>query len=411
MAGKSIKDGIDFLVAQAEKDAKRCKKPQAKIYRASSIPDRWRYVDFWDLGGSRPCLPLEWFYGTRGLLTGRVVRYDALEAAGKSSFIYMNYGMAQLKGGVWAVHYESEKTPPPPDFLWHLGCDPEQLLIEHPATCNECLEHLEKLVRRIRTDEVDANKNHPILAGIDSISGLGAKDPEDEDYEPGKGAKGLHARTFSDWFRERLDLLERYDVIMMASAQVKSNIQMGQGIPGLSSGGDQKDTTLADRPFKFHASWIATMEHGKNIVDGVDMGETITCKMYKNKLAPRGRMMKIHLRSHDASHPPGKSGWDFVQANKDLFFGPKTPFADGTYSNHGGWYKHAELNNGKAMQNADEFFNLLYANEDLLMRCREKLRIRGFKFKFETDYRNPYNEVGELAKEVADAEDSGVDSQ
>ena len=46
----------------------------------------------------------------------------------------------------------------------------------------------------------------------------------------------------------------------------------------------------------------------------------------------------------------------------------------------------APLVSDKVLKDANEFVNALYSNEELLMKIREHLRIRGFGFSFETKY-------------------------
>jgi RecA/RadA recombinase len=183
---------------------------------------------------------------------------------------------------------------------------------------------------------------------------------------------GKHARAFSKFFRGKLDFFEYADAFLMASAQLKANIQTGFQVPGAS-----KTTTIADGPFKFHSSWIIHMTHRKLKENDVDVGEQVVCTMTKNKLAPKNRKLVIHL------YRDGR-GWDFTKANIDLLFSNTSPFPD-EFSGSGGWYRHSEINDGKNLR-APQFVEAFYAHPTLLDRCREKLRIRGFGYDFETNY-------------------------
>jgi hypothetical protein len=115
----------------------------------------------------------------------------------------------------------------------------------------------------------------------------------------------------------------------------------------------------------------------------------------KNKLAPKHRSLKILLRKLE-DVPQGETRWDFTQANIDLLFGPNCPFKPEHYKSGGGWYNHSALTGGKSVHKA-EFIDLFYDHEELLMETREALRIRGFGFKFETDYDRFENGEGEEA--------------
>jgi RecA/RadA recombinase len=392
----SLDDGFNKLLELAEKDAKR----KSDFYRATDEMETWRYVDFIDLGKDRPCLPLEWLHGTRGFLCGRVVKYDSNEQAGKSSIILMNVGMAQRTTGVWSSLWETEKTVPPPDYIYSLGCDPKYLLIAKPDTVDACVNEMVDFVKTVRLG-IDPDKNHPIIVGVDSVSGLGADDLEtDEKDKKSKAGLGFHAREFSKFFREKFKLFDRDDVILFATAQVKASIETGS-LPGMGGGG-KKTASLADKPFAYHASWRIKLYHTRlKDSDGRDLGEMITMYTEKNKLGPKGRSVKVLLRNK-TDVPDGQPVWDFTQANIDLLFGPNCPFEPDEYKSAGGWYSHTALNDGKSMHKED-FVNKFYENEELLMRCREKLRIRGFGFKFETDYERLETDDGTEKQTAADA--------
>jgi len=371
---------FDALMALVEKDAKN----KSRFYRASKAADGWRYIDFNDLAKKRPCLPLEWLYGTRGFLVGRVIKYSSNEAAGKSSVMLMNVGMAQAAGGVWPCIWETEKVLPPPDYVYSLGCNPDNLLLKAPNTIDECLKDIPEFIKAMRTD-VDKEKKYPIFIGIDSVSGLGI-DALDiaEGSEKSKQSLGYHARQFSKFFREKFKLCEREDAVLFATAQIKANIETG-GMPGMRPrGGGKKTSSIAEAPFAYHASWIIKLYHKQATAqDGRVLGELITMFTEKNKLAPHNRLINVLMRKPEEL-PAGEAVWDFTQATADLLFGPFCPFADGEASRGGGWYRHVAL--GDTSYRLDDFLDAFYANEELLMQVREKFRIRGFGFKFEADY-------------------------
>jgi RecA/RadA recombinase len=380
--------GFDKLLELAEKDAKR----KSDFYRAADEMSTWRYVDFCDLSKSRPCLPLEHLHGTRGFLCGRVVKYDSNEQAGKSSILLMNIGMAQKTTGVWASLWETEKTVPPPDYVFSVGCDPKRLLISKPDTVDSCTDEMVDFIRTVRVG-IDPDKKHPIYVGVDSISGLGANELEvNEGDKKSKAGLGFHSRMFAKFFREKFKLCSRDDVVFFASAQIKANISTSS-MPGMGGGG-KKTTSMAEAPFAFHATWRIHLYHSTaRDTDGRELGEMITMFVEKNKLGPKHRSLKVLLRNFE-DVPEGESRWDFTQANIDLLFGPNCPFEDEEYKNAGGWYSHRALNGGKSMHKED-FVNKFYENEELIMRCREKLRIRGFGFDFETHYDRPDIDDGE----------------
>jgi RecA/RadA recombinase len=368
----SVDDGIDKLVKWATKGAQ----DSSRVFKAANLPNSWRYIDFCDVAKNRPCLPLEWLFGSRGLISGRVLKYEAEEATGKSSSIFMNYGMAQrmTEGGIYACHFETEAAPPPPDFMAQLGCDPRQVIVIRPKTVEDCLDTAEGFIKNIRSS-IDPEAKHPIYVSIDSISSLGSVEVELNSDDKGEASLGYHARHFSKWFRDKLDLLEKADAVMIASAQLKANIKTMPGSYG------PMQTTIANAPFAYHSTWIVKLNHSK-IDEAGRTGEKITYFMKKNKVSAPGKKIQIKLY-HD-------TGWDFTDATTTLLFGADTPFEVGTYGAGGGWYRHEEINEFKNMRAAD-FLDAFYENENLLARVREALKIRGFGFSFETDYERDNN--------------------
>jgi len=373
----TIEGGVGFLLKKLEIASKA-----RATMRATDVSATWRYIDFTDVSKNRPCLPLEYLYGTRGLICGRIVKYNAVHAAGKSASIFMNYAMGQRQG-VWATHLESEETPPPPDFQRHLGCNPKELIVQFPHNVSNCLDEAETFIRTVR-ESLDPDKKHPIIVGIDSVSGLASKtlnpSAAEKKEENKQGKVAFHSRAFSEFFREKLPMFKEYDAVMVSSGQLKADI----GAASVFGAKGPQQTSLADAPFSYHASWTVEITHGKWWVEGVgDIGETITCRTTKNKLASRGRMIKIHLLKPELAG--GDVGWDFTEAHKTLFLKAK-PFDEDTYTNSGGWHKHPKLNGGKSVQNFTEFLDLMYDNEEVLMECRRNLRIRGFGLDFEAPY-------------------------
>jgi RecA/RadA recombinase len=374
----SIDEGFRSI-AKAAAEAKQ----KSSFFVAAQEAESWKYVDFIDLTKKRPCLPLEYLYGTRGFLIGRIVKYDSNEAAGKSSVILMNIGMAQATRQVWPCLIETEKAVPPPDYIHSLGCDPQKLFLAQPDRVDECIDVIEQFVRTIR-EGVDPGKKYPIYLAIDSVSGLGVKDntlEASKEDEKGGGGVGYHAREFSKFFREDYKLCEAQDAVIFAAAQLKSSIDGGGGFND-----GPRTTTLAAKPFEFHATWRVRLWHSgyKDKDTGEYMGELISMLTEKNKLAPKNRLIKFLLRRPELVKS-GETVWDFTDANMELLTGPACPWDEKEFHAGGGWYSHAALNGGKNMRKED-FLDAFYADPVLLNQVRTKLRIRGFGFPFETQY-------------------------
>jgi hypothetical protein len=108
---------------------------------------------------------------------------------------------------------------------------------------------------------------------------------------------------------------------------------------------------------------------------GLNIGERVALHTHKNKISPKHRRATLYLvRDH---------GFDLVKTDAEfLISDPASPIAARRHS-HG---ITCEAIQEKSFKNDDEFLAGFYANTDLVQSCREKLRIRGWGFDFETNY-------------------------
>ena len=366
------------------------------LSKASALADNWTWVDFIDPATGMPCILLEWLVGCRGLLCGRMVKVEALEGVGKSSYCFLQYAMAQ-KQGAYCWHGESEHAPPPPDYIASFNCDPSLLLVQQPGSIERAFYAMEEFIQTIRTQE-DPEMKHPIVVSLDSISGFGADSQIDEEEIPELGASGglgAHARAVSKWFRDRGWTLDKNKVVMLATAQLKMKIETGFKQKG---GGPPKDVTIADRPLNFHASirlrMSSTPLKDKNMED---VGEYLTLHTTKNKLSPKNRQVTLHLyRDY---------GFDLVSPTCDWLrtFSPWQLPDGSTFSitQAGAYLKSDRLLGGQNVhsntEGKKELMTAFYADEGLVRAVRERLRIRGFGFDFEERYQLSAEEAEDQA--------------
>jgi RecA/RadA recombinase len=364
---------LDACLARVKESAKKAKKPLSTIV---DVANTWTYIDFVDTMTGTPCLPLEWIYGCRGMMPGRVEKYDGFESRGKSALLYLKFAMAQRRGA-FTVLLETERASPTPTFIGSCGADPEKVIIMQPATASECVENLKSVVVALRKE--DPKGVYPIVVGIDSISGLADAEMDPVTGEAGDGGGiGATAREFSAFFRNHLPFLEDNKVFLIGVGQYRSKISTVKTF-GYVSPQDQL-ASLADKPWKFHASWRLDMSISSNAEQNAKGLDVITLSMLKSKMG-RTKGHKTALISQ-----PGAGGWDFTPANIQLLFKGNSPFEPGTYTDSGnGYYTHVELEGGKKLR-APEFVAAFYANADLLNRCRNALRVYGFGLPFEKDY-------------------------
>ena len=368
-----IKDGIAHLLTKC--------KSAAFVTKASNSFDDVVYLDFQDPKTGTPCLPLEHLFGCRGLIAGRLLNMVAREAVGKTSIVMMFVGMFQKTMDSWTIYAETEETPLPPDRIEELCADPDSILLLDPLSMKECLESQTKVIGEIRND-IDPQKLHPILCATDSVSGLSEKELDRDTGEvEGNDGTAQHAREFSRFFRQKLDYFKHNHVAMITTVQEKEKIGMNFG---------QTSTTsyLAEGPIRYHSSWILELLNitSKEIIKDREFEQCIRMRCTKNKLAVKGRTVDIMMYRDER-------GWDFTMANRHLLFGSYSPFEPGTYSSGSGYYRHDRIQSatGKGVP-LEEFVQRFYEDEELVMQCRERLKIRGFGFDFESRYQGAKEE-------------------
>ena len=376
----------------------------SKSFGTTPADQVWDYVPFIDVTKNRPCLPLEYVFGTKGLVTGRVYQFISPEAAGKSSMLLMFIGMAQRAGGCWSKVYESENTKPQAAYVEAMGCEAKNVIIETPTCVDDFVNDAAKFVKEIRAN-IDTEEVHPIILGLDSLNGLGITNADDDDEEDAGGdrSKGIHARKMSEFFREtyRTGIADKRTVLFVVS-QAKQTINITA--PGAKKKPDGDGTsTLADKPLRFHCSARIELTHARNYIEKERRydGEIVTMTLIKNKLGMPNRRVKTLMHGTDEL-APGVPVWDWDKATIDLLFGHTNPDPKKFTTTGNGWYSHPELKKGGNMQ-MQEFLDQFFAHPTLINSVRESWRIYGFGFEFEERFkRNASATEGEDETDTAD---------
>ena len=426
MAKKQAQDNDPFSSMMAGLNARAKKgKNTATFGRLSDEAAKGRWIDFCDPKTGMPCLALEWLWGARGFQTGRILKIEAEEGVGKSSFLMLMYGAAQKTVGAWCMHFEGELAKAPPDFMASYGCDPRRILSPDLTGDNlsieGCFSAIDETTMQMRSSQpgMDPEKKFPIVAGVDSVSSFGAaKNMEEKDTDTTSGI-GVHSRFLSGWFRDRWGHLSDRDTFLMIIAQLRSKIDTGPSFPG-SRPKQGETTTLAARPLDFHSS--ARLEISTNPLKLKEppysqYGDTVTFKTTKNKLSPKGKVLKLPLI--------WDQGFDMTSATIELLKGlaPITLVNGQQFTidqrgagSLGGVKLHIPMLSDEGLhyfpnylpgdldkrRTNDELLSRLYSNSELLMGIREALRIRGFGFAFETNYMPSEEEVADIAPDAAE---------
>jgi RecA/RadA recombinase len=417
-------DPVQAAMAVMSTQAKKSKLGGVGFRTVADQSANWRWIDFQDPKTGQPCLLMEWLWGARGFLAGRMLKIEAEEGVGKSSFMMWMYGAAQKTCNAWCVHAEGELATAPYDFIASFGCDPACIMAPEldKRAIDECFNKLDWVAYQIRRPAakegdkvIDPEGKYPIIMGVDSVSSFGAAANMEDDgvaIASSQGGLGTHARFLSQWFRDKWSAQAKRDVFLMVIAQVRDKIDTGPSFPG---GPPKKKemTTLAARPLNFHCSYrlylrASEIRHKDGPDAGKAYGELITFKVTKNKLSPKGNTIQIPLIWNH--------GFQMEEATVNLLnmLSPiSLPNGSKFVLNKkaGGWIDVPMLQDKAFKAGSDaEILAGIYANNDLLMQLREALRIRGFGFEFETRYTQSTAEIEDSTLYEADTDDIVVEA-
>jgi len=364
------------LLGVLDKNAKKSKRGSGYRSVADTV-NEYRWIDFHDPKLNCPALLLEWLWGGRGMLAGRMLKIEAPEGAGKSSYLMLQYAMAQKSCNAFCIHEETEHAIAPPDYIASFGADPDNIVFPdlEEKSLDNILSDIDWTCAQIRND-VDPEKKHPIIVGLDSISAAGTDEGmEEEAFDMSKGTPGEHSRTMSKYFRDRFGILAKQDVLLVIIAQLREKINTG----GFSRPGETKTTTIAAKPLNYHASYIMSMYNTPMKDAGKQIGAFVSLEVRKNKVSPKGRQAQIPLR--------WGSGFDLQTPCVDMLArNPvKLPSGNEFAIEQTSYVKCPMLNFSERScpEAKADLMRAVYANPELLMQLREALQVRGFGFKFE----------------------------
>ena len=389
----------------------RMKDNGSGIQSASELMKSWKFVDFFNPKTGLPSISLEWLYGARGLLAGRIIQFRAKYSKGKSSFMYLMYACAQQRHDAYCLHVETEGASAPADYIAAFGANPGTLAVDEIESLEECIEKIDTTVCEVRggfegmisdegrklktkfTEPLDPDNVCPIVIGIDSLSSLGIKAGVGVDVMDAADTPQIsyHSKKLREYFRNRVGRFRDTQTLLMLASHETGKIELGKRSFG-GSGSDK--TSLAQEAVAIHATYGADLDN-RPWVDkaaGRQVGDIITMYTFKNKLSPRNRKLELYLVSGQ--------GFDLTKTDVEFLMNhPASPFAvpeePGEKNNekkplyrsaHG---IHCKALQEKPFKSDEEFLRAFYANEEILKGCREVMRVRGYGLEFERKYVPP----------------------
>ena len=388
------------------------------VYTADEAIKKWRYLDFCDPRTGLPTISQEWFIGARGFVAGRIAQLRASYSQGKSSYCMLQYGAAQRKSGAYCMHVETEGAGMTPDRIYAMGVDPKQLLQLEIASLEDCLSEIDNMVcefrggfggstgatgRSVKTkynDPIDPNCEHPIIIGIDSLSSLGKTEKVEQDIADISKATQISytSKALREYFRDRVQRFVDTQTMLILTTQETTKIEMG-----MATFAGPKKTSIAAEAIGIHATYGIDFKSSawKDNSKGIRYGDKLMLTTFKNKVSPRNRNLELFLTTNN--------GFDMIHTDAEFLISkPESPLSpsfglvsydDRAYRTPAGIMCRALQDH--SFKSEEEFVRAFYDNTDLLMTAREKMRIRGFGFDFETKY-DQFDRNGNLKNEVAD---------
>ncbi|MFW6048541.1 MAG: recombinase RecA [Candidatus Bipolaricaulota bacterium] len=281
-------------------------------------------------------LALDIALGAGGVPRGRIVEIFGKESSGKTTLAL--HMLAEVHNNDGAAAFVDAEHALDPKYSSQIGIDLDRLLLSQPNSGEEALEITEKLIRSGALD----------MVVIDSVAALV---PQAElEGEMGDSQVGLQARLMSQAMRKLAGAISQSRTTVVFTNQIRSKINNSPWGPST--------TTSGGRALKFYSSLRLNIYITKTLdKDGEKVGNAITVKVVKNKVAP-----------------------PFKEAHFDIIYGegisrPRELINLGEeydiVERSGSWYSYGDTRLGQGVDNSEEF---LKENEEVADEIEEKIR-------------------------------------
>jgi recombination protein RecA len=279
--------------------------------------------------------------GIGGIPRGRITEIYGPESSGKTTLCLHVIANAQKTGGV-AAFIDAEHALDI-EYARKLGVDVDNLLVSQPDTGEQALEIAEVLVRSGAVDVVV----------IDSVAALVPR--AEIEGEMGDSHVGLQARLMSQALRKLTGAINRSQIAVMFTNQIREKIGVMFGSP---------ETTTGGRALKFYASLRMDIRRIGSIKDKeVLVGNKTRVKVVKNKVAPPFKQVDFDIMFN--------VGIDHYGILVDL------GIEAGVVQKSGAWFSYGDVRLGQGRENAKAF---LQDNPELAAEVEAKVKdILGMK--------------------------------
>lgn len=218
-------------------------------------------------------LALDMALGVGGYPKGRIIEIFGPESSGKTTLALHAIAEAQARGGR-AAFVDAEHAIDPV-YAKKLGVKIDELILSQPDNGEQALEIVEMLAHSSAID----------IIIVDSVAALV---PQAElDGVMADTQVGLQARLMSKAMRKLAGVLNKSSCTVIFINQLREKVGVMYGNPEVTSGG---------RALKFYATVRIDIRRAEAIKNGDQIvGNTVTIKIVKNKVAPPFKSCKVDL--------------------------------------------------------------------------------------------------------------------
>ena len=211
--------------------------------------------------------------GVGGYPRGRIIEIYGPESSGKTTLALEAIAMCQKNGGRCA--YIDAEHAIDPDYSKSLGVDVESLILSQPDYGEQALDIVDMLAKSNAID----------LIVVDSVAALVPKDEIEGTFED--SSVGLQARLMSKALRKMAGVISKSMCTVIFINQLREKVGVMYGNP---------ETTTGGRALKFYSTIRIEIRRGEQLKNGDKyIGNTVNCKVVKNKVAPPYRSCKLSL--------------------------------------------------------------------------------------------------------------------
>lgn len=211
--------------------------------------------------------------GVGGYPKGRIIEIYGPESSGKTTLTLHAIAECQKTGGRCA--FIDAEHAIDPVYASNLGVDIDELILSQPDNGEQALDIVEML----------AKSNSFDLIIVDSVAALVPK--AELDGEMIDQQIGLQARLMSKALRKIAGVISKANCTIIFINQLREKVGVIYGNPETTSGG---------KALKFYSTIRIDIRRNETIKIGTDiLGNTVTVKIVKNKVAPPFKSCKLDI--------------------------------------------------------------------------------------------------------------------